>query len=117
MTRLKLSTLGRLQGGAFGPAVDAELEKALADCDSRPGLDKARRVTITLEIRPAGSATEGNGALNTLEIRAAARAVLPPQVTRHEYLDFAVAAKPGGGDEPRAIFAQGTLYNQPGDEN
>lgn len=50
---LNLSTLkDQLNGGRVGIAFDQELKRVVKDCEDRPADDKARTVTITLEIKP-----------------------------------------------------------------
>lgn len=49
---LTLETLGQINDGAYGRAINRALDAALRDCDDRPGLAKDRTVTITVKIQP-----------------------------------------------------------------
>jgi hypothetical protein len=49
---LTLETLGRLNDGSFGKAVDRALQSVLIDCEDRPGLAKDRTITIKIKVQP-----------------------------------------------------------------
>lgn len=50
-----IDTLGDLDDGTVRLLIDAAIGEALADCDARPYLEKARRVEIRLELLPRPS--------------------------------------------------------------
>jgi hypothetical protein len=51
---LTLETLKNdLAGGRVGEAFALELKRCVTDCEDRPGDDKARKVTLEIELKPA----------------------------------------------------------------
>lgn len=52
MTELNANTIGLLDGGAAEHTINEAITEVLRDCDLRPALDKARKVTIELSIKP-----------------------------------------------------------------
>ncbi len=47
-----IETLGKLQGGVVGNAINAALRRAVHDCDDRPSLKKPRSVLIQVSFEP-----------------------------------------------------------------
>lgn len=86
-TNLTLDTLGDLDDGTIRHLVDTALHEALADCESRPGLEKVRGVTITVALKPVLSERGGLKGVHT-EVRA--KTSLPSRVGRMEYLPTSV---------------------------
>ncbi len=54
MEVLRLRSLSKIRDGLLEQIVDAELAKIHADCVERPKLEKARRLTIQVDITPTG---------------------------------------------------------------
>lgn len=52
LVELDLNTLHQLQGGAIFEQVQKLIKQAVADCENRPAEDRARKVTIQLEMKP-----------------------------------------------------------------
>ena len=50
--RLGADTLANLDRGRAAAALNAALQQAVKDCINRPGDDRARKVTMVLEIKP-----------------------------------------------------------------
>lgn len=59
---LSHKTLGDINAGYFGAAVDAELRRIINDCDAKPGLDKPRRLTIVVDVTPLARPSTDEGA-------------------------------------------------------
>jgi hypothetical protein len=59
MIDLKASSIGDLQDGQFGRAIDAGIAQILKDIDNRPSEDGARKLTITLEFKPEEVSNHG----------------------------------------------------------
>lgn len=49
---LKAETLSHLDMGRASAALDQAIKKAVLDCLDRPGDDRPRKVTMTLELKP-----------------------------------------------------------------
>ena len=81
---LTLATLGSLQDNMFGRAVDEGLRQCFVDCDDRPGLNKARRVTVTVDVYPDEEASGMSGSAQV--VVANTKVTLPPAKTRKERL-------------------------------
>jgi len=54
MEILRTKTLDQIHDGAVAMMIDEALSAVYADCDDRPGLAKARKVTIEISITPNG---------------------------------------------------------------
>lgn len=50
--QLGCGTVGELDDGRVAIAFDRHLRRAISDCEDRPGDGTARKVTITLEVKP-----------------------------------------------------------------
>jgi hypothetical protein len=75
---LNLKTVGDLRKGAFGLQVDTLIDQAMRDCDDRPSIDKARVVTIEIELIP-----EPNDAarqMSAVAVSTSAKLKLPPMM-------------------------------------
>jgi hypothetical protein len=84
MKDLSACTIGELNDGRAGALIDAHLEQVLNDCYDRPNLDKDRKLTITLTVRPH---------VNDMG-QVEAKAAMPKKHTRAEFLPVTVE----GGD-------------------
>lgn len=49
---LSLASLGDINGGVFGIAVNTALSQAMRDCEDRPGLDGPRKLTLEVNFIP-----------------------------------------------------------------
>jgi hypothetical protein len=58
LIELDLSTLQQLQGGAVFQQVQKLIAAAVADCEHRPSEERARKVSIQLEILPVSRMEE-----------------------------------------------------------
>lgn len=71
---MTLESLKSLDDGRIAAAFDAELARAIEDCQDRPADDKARTVNLTLRLRPQcetnAGLTECSGVLAEFEIAA-----------------------------------------------
>lgn len=85
-TPLTLATLGSLQENLFGRAVDEGLRQMFRDCDERPGLNKPRRLTITVEVYPDEEASGMSGSAQV--VVANFKTAVPPTKTRKERLSM-----------------------------
>ena len=92
---LGTSTLAKLDRGAAAVALDKALERAVADCLDRPTDDRARKVILTLEVRPVKEVHENTvsceGARGTYKVR-----YRQPDWESQE-LDFGVRKTRAGG--------------------
>lgn len=52
LVELDLNTLHQLQDGAIFEQVQKLIKQAVADCENRPGEERARKVTLQLELKP-----------------------------------------------------------------
>ena len=80
--KLSLSTLSQLDDGTVGAVVDAAIAEALADCDDRPYLEKARKITIEVAVSPVLD----NGRLKGVDVATGVKLAKPPQAARDQYL-------------------------------
>lgn len=92
---LGTSTLAKLDRGAAAVALDKALERAVADCLDRPADERARKVTLTLEVKPVKEVHENTisceGARGTYKVR-----YRQPDWESQE-LDFGVRQTRAGG--------------------
>lgn len=86
-TLFTLDTLGDLDDGTTRLMVDQALAEALADCDNRPHLDKARRITITLHMLPV---LNDNGGMKGVNAAVEVGSKFPGRRGRVEYLKTSV---------------------------
>lgn len=86
-TRLTLDTLGSLDDGTVRLLVDAAIREALDDCDNRALLDKPRKVTITLELRPR---VNNLGAMTSVEAGVSVKKGIPPRAGNSSILRAAI---------------------------
>lgn len=77
---LSLATLAHLDRGVLAATVDDEINKAIADCDDRPHDDTARKVTLTIIVKPVLDATGCH--LTSTAVDFAVSSSLPKLTTR-----------------------------------
>lgn len=100
-------TLGDLEGGGIGHAIDKSLAEALADCARRPNLDTARTVTLTIKLTPkASTMDEGRPGLNNVGVQAAVKVSTPARAGGTEYLNVRATVDGAGEPVTEATFAQ-----------
>lgn len=110
--KLTNKTIGDLQGGAIGYAIDQGMREAMRDCEARPGLKTARKVTIQLEYTPAsGALQEGAASLGSVGVKAQIKTTFPNRVGDTDYLVVESGADAHGEPEVSAHFAQVPLLN------
>lgn len=78
-----IDTLGDIDDGAVRLVVDHALAEALADCNARPFLEKARRLIIQVEIEPK---VNERGGMTGVTAEVAVALKVPPRSVRPEYL-------------------------------
>ena len=81
---LSAATLHRLDDGLVGKVIDEALQKILTDCEDRPGLGKARKVTVEIELKP--ELDERSNALRGVDSTVVVKASIPATGTRTEFL-------------------------------
>lgn len=108
--KLNHETIGELQGGGIGYAIDQALNEAMRDCENRPGLTKARTVTVTVELAPAsGALQDGANNLTTVDIKAKVKVAVPVRAGGSDFLTVSRDADAEGEVQIIANFAQEPL--------
>ncbi len=82
--KLTLATLGQLDDGTVGAVVNAAITDALKDCDDRPGLKKARKITLEVSFEPV--VDERSFVLKGVDIDTKVKLTVPAQELREQYL-------------------------------
>jgi hypothetical protein len=107
--QFSVDTIGDLDDGTVRLLIDTALDEALTDCDARPMLPKARRVTITVELQPV---INDRGGMKGVEASIKVSTKVPPRQGRGEYLpttakgDGVIATLPT--DTAVRMFTEGT---------
>lgn len=52
LNKFTMAALDQVDGGRIAQALDREVARCQEDCHDRPTLDKVRKVTLTVEVRP-----------------------------------------------------------------
>lgn len=91
-----IDTLGNLDDGVVRKLVDKALEEALTDCDNRPGLEKARKVAITIQFLPV---LDDRNAMKGVRATAQVKTSLPPRAANDDYLPTSIQ-----GDHVKAFL-------------
>jgi hypothetical protein len=84
---LTLETLGKLNDGAYGAAINRAFDAALRDCEDRPGLVKDRTITITVKVQPLDL---GGKDLTRVKYSPAVNVTVPAQAAYPEILEVKV---------------------------
>lgn len=79
LRNLELAEIGALGSGTVAEAFNRHLQRAIADCEDRPGDDKARKVTLTLLVKPLQLQ---DGACTEVIVEAEASSSVPKHVSR-----------------------------------
>lgn len=105
---LKHNTIGELEGGGIGYAIDRSIAEVLADCGNRPALNKARTVTITVKLTPTAnnSLDAGTGGMTGVAIEASVKHALPPRAGGVEILGVRAGVDTNGEALTEAVFTQ-----------
>lgn len=82
-----LDTLGELDEGTVRLLVDDAIADALKDCESRPMLESARKITITLELAPVPADA---GGMRGVDVGVAVKVSVPTSRARPNYLKTTV---------------------------
>ena len=108
MDKLTHQTIGELQGGGIGHAIDQALGEAMRDCTNRPGLGTARKVIIELAFKPGSSGLDDTSiGLSTVGLKAQVKTNFPSRAGVEEFLG--VKAEQIGTEKViTARFAQAT---------
>lgn len=101
---LTLETLGQLDDGTVRLLIEKAMQEAFTDCDNRPMLSKARKITIQLSAIPA--LDERHGAMKGIHLAVQVKSTLPPRQGREEYLRTTII-----GDDGQAVFEITTVLN------
>lgn len=72
---LRTASLTKIRDGQVAAQLDYELSKVFADCDERPNLKKARKITLEIEVTP--SLVEGSTLVEVDTVFKVAPAKLP----------------------------------------
>lgn len=72
-------SLARLDGGRLRVGLDLALKRLVDDCADRPGLKKARRVTLEIEILPV---MEGGGELDSVIVEFGIKERIPARSSK-----------------------------------
>lgn len=80
---LSIETLGLVDGTVSKHIIDEALSQAIKDCSSRPGVKKARVVTIKVEIKPA---CVDSGHMDGFDVNVQTQTAIPPVSTKPEFL-------------------------------
>lgn len=72
-----LAAIGAIDGGIVNAAVKKHLARAIEDCDDRPYEEKARKVTVQIEVKPV---TRQDGATCEVEVTTQIKSTIPTHV-------------------------------------
>lgn len=107
---LNHQTIGELEAGAIGYAIDKAIAEAMADCARRPSLETARTITVTLKVKPKASGLdEGRPGLTSVGVQAAVKVSTPPRAGGEEFLNVASGVDAAGEPLTEATFAMTPL--------
>lgn len=65
---LKTAELEHFDGGRLAETLDGAMKEALVDCEDRPGLKKARTVTLTFQLTPLMHDSECEAIVTTFKV-------------------------------------------------
>lgn len=109
-TPLNHKTIGELEAGGIGYAIDKALQEVMSDCARRPGLESARSVTITVKFKPkANTLDEGRPGLANVGIQASVKTSVPPRAGSEEFLNVRAGVDGAGEPLTEATFAMTPL--------
>lgn len=101
------TTIGELEQGGIGYAIDKALEEAMQDCARRPGLEAARTVTITVKLKPkSNNLDEGQPGLKNVGVQASVKLATPARAGGEEFLNVHTGVDAAGEPVVQATFAQ-----------
>jgi hypothetical protein len=89
---LSLGALKELDNGLIERLFNRGIQQVIKDCMDRPGLDKTRKVTLTVTITPVSSDANGESVCRDVAAEFAVAVNCPAQASRTYQLD----ASPNG---------------------
>ena len=108
---LNWQTLGNLERGGIGRAIDKALADLVSDCERRPALDKKRTVTIELTLTPVQDVMEdGKAKPPLIKTQAAVRVSTPGSVGNGEILQITHAVNDDGEAVSMPAFPYNDLF-------
>lgn len=108
--KLSLETLGQLDEGTVSAVVDAAIADMLKDCDDRPGLTKARKLTLEVSFVPV--VDERSFALRGVDISTTVKSSVPAQTIRELYLQTTLDTSVNQLQANFSDVSQGSLYSK-----
>lgn len=104
-------TIGQLERGGIGYAIDTAIREVLNDCTARPALTAKRTLTITVSFTPeANSLDQGRPGLNGVGLQAQVKVALPARKGGTETLAVVTGVGVNGQPETQAVFIQPPLF-------
>ncbi|MBZ9753213.1 hypothetical protein K7W42_20460 [Deinococcus sp. HMF7604] len=99
-------SLGELELGGIGYAIDSLLAEAMDDCVHRPGVIKARTVVIKVAITPQPSSLDQGGrpGLSNVDVKVAMNVSKPAQASSGEVLMVRPGVNANGEPITEAVF-------------
>lgn len=108
---LNWKTVGELERGAIGRALDSALADLTQDCISRPGLDKKRTVTLTITLSPVQDTMEdGKAKPPLIKTQAAIKRTVPGAVGNGEILQLTQTVNDDGEPVTLPSFPYNDLF-------
>lgn len=108
--KLSLETLGQLDDGTVSAVVDAAIADMLKDCDDRPGLTKARKLTLEVSFLPV--VDERSFVFKGVDISTTVKASVPAQTIREQYLQTTLDTSVNQLQANFSDVSQGSLYSK-----
>lgn len=65
LVEFDISKIGDLDGGRVLEAITQAIERAVHDCEDRPGVSKARNVTLTMSVSPV---IDDDGTMESIDL-------------------------------------------------
>lgn len=104
-------TIGQLERGGIGHAIDTAIREVMSDCAARPALTAKRTLTITVSFTPeANSLDQGRPGLNGVGLQAQVKVALPARKGGTETLGVTSGVGVTGQTETQAFFTQPPLF-------
>lgn len=84
MELLRTASLADVRGGMLAHQLDSELVKIHSDCVDRPGLKKARTITLSITFTPVG-----DDPLDGVDVEFSVKSSLPPATIARQMKSYA----------------------------
>jgi hypothetical protein len=104
---LSLATLGDINGGMFGIAVNTALAQTMRDCEDRPGLDGVRKLTLEVAFIPLMDSKGDLMGVNVLP--SVKQPKLPPQKIPGQVLGVKIHRD----DETKIVLGVQAVFEDP----